>query len=390
MRPQVKIRLDFGHVRNALAAYRGPSLVVLAVALRVTATFASPNTLDIPNYEQVGRTLLSGGTLYVDTLGLYPYPPPWALWEMASVGLSSNVSFPWVIRVPILLADVYLVVLLTQIGGWKAGFFYAVNPVAVVICGYHGQFDAIPILCTLLSMRQYSAGRQDASAAFLAAGVTIKVFPVLLLPVYLARLPNWPQRVRFAAIVVGPTVTILLPFMLMDPGSAAREIMGYKGVLSHGLAVLVQIGTRLTGGNAVAILTACQAAFIVGYTGVVYRTTVARLSVPVSTGLVFACFYSLYPALSAQYLVWLLPYLGLCNRSVGTTYSLLGATAIVLEYGPTHFGLLTHLPAQFRVALWAGTSIAWWCVCSRWLVASLARNGGDENITPRDRETARA
>ncbi|MHB1007491.1 MAG: hypothetical protein ACYC3S_17890 [Chloroflexota bacterium] len=78
------------------------------------AVWLSPNTLDVPNYQTVAATLLAGRRLYGDTPGIYPYPPPWALWEVAAALIANATALPFafVIRLPILAADLAVVALL--------------------------------------------------------------------------------------------------------------------------------------------------------------------------------------------------------------------------------------------------------------------------------------
>ena len=63
-----------------------------------------------------------------------------------------------------------------------AAWIYAAHPVAVLVTGFHGQFDSIALLFVLLSVAALESGHRDRSALWLAAGIATKSFPVLLVP----------------------------------------------------------------------------------------------------------------------------------------------------------------------------------------------------------------
>src|SRR5262249_3848074 len=114
------------------------------------------------------------------------------------------------------------------------GWAYALHPVAVLIAGFHGQFDAVALLALLLALHALPRGRCDASALALAAAIAVKPFPVLVLPFALAFLPSPGARVRYAALATVPVPLLLVPFAWADPGALRRELLAYGGIADFG------------------------------------------------------------------------------------------------------------------------------------------------------------
>lgn len=127
----------------------------MALVLRLAAILVSPNTQDIPNYHLVGETLLQGGRLYADTPTAYPYPPLWAMWEVAAVLLGRWVPYPLVVRLPILAAEIGILVMLRNMAGPRAALLYAITPLPIMISGFHGQFDSLPLLFILAARARH-------------------------------------------------------------------------------------------------------------------------------------------------------------------------------------------------------------------------------------------
>jgi hypothetical protein len=61
-----------------------------------------PEVADTANYRNVAETLQYGGQLYIDTGGIYPYPPLWSLIELAALLLSQHTGVPFVFLVKLL------------------------------------------------------------------------------------------------------------------------------------------------------------------------------------------------------------------------------------------------------------------------------------------------
>src|SRR5581483_2671640 len=113
------------------------------------------------------------------------------------------------------LADVAIVWMLW---GWapRGAWVYALHPVALLVTGFHGQFDSLMLFFILLALKAQEAGSFDKSAWALAGAIATKSLPVLLLPFFLLARPTWRLRVRYAALAILPVVALLLPYAVAD------------------------------------------------------------------------------------------------------------------------------------------------------------------------------
>ncbi|MHB1007490.1 MAG: hypothetical protein ACYC3S_17885 [Chloroflexota bacterium] len=221
----------------------------------------------------------------------------------------------------------------------------------------------------LLATVRFERGHHRSAALGLAAAVALKSFPILLLPVFLSRLPRWRERLGFSALVALPTGLLLAPFFVQDWRAVFAEVFGYAGVFSHGLAVIVRFAAS-TAIDTTALRLLIPAIFLVGYTVLAHR--LVRIPGPLvcDIALVFTCFYALYAGISAQYLLWALPFLALLDKGALTASTAFGVVAVLSEYGPEHFAPLQAVPGVVVLVAWASTTLLWWYVNARWLITN--------------------
>src|SRR5438067_4084830 len=127
------------------------ALAGLAILVRVALAALFYGTSDVMAWELLGQLLLNGENFY--STELHNWPPLWiyflsAIWL---VHAATGLSFAFLVKLPAIAADAFIVVLLYRAGlrfGWSAraatltALAYALHPIAVFISGYHGQFDS--------------------------------------------------------------------------------------------------------------------------------------------------------------------------------------------------------------------------------------------------------
>jgi hypothetical protein len=380
-------------------ALLGPLLVGLALRALVLAV-SDRVVVDIERYHRVGEHLLDVSWNPYETRRLYPYPPPWALVEGGSLWLSRHGlgSFAILVRLPVLAADLGIVALLAA--AVRAGraspiapWLYALHPVALLVGGAQGQFDAVVFFFVLLASDALARDRRDASALALAGAIATKSFPVLFLP-FLAfhGRTSWRSVVRYAVLATLPVALLLVPFALADFAALRRELLAYSGVADFGWAGLGRGLHWVAGGelwrsearfwpvaSAVSkgLFLAAWAALLV-----VARARKERLSPEracQATVLAFLCCYGL---LSAQYLLWAVPFGVLRPGRSEAFYSTAATVGLAGFYFFLAPGVLFPRPLEGVAALAAGrvwvfgvgTTLVASCV---WLVAVL-RAGSDD------------
>ena len=373
-------------------AARAP--VAAAFVVRLAAILLSDRVVaDVLRYRRVAAHVLDVSWNPYLAKALYPYPPVWVWVEAGCEWLArhSGLSFAVLVKLPVLAAEVGIVALLARWGAARGGaarwapWIYALHPVAVLIAGFHGQFDSLALLMVLLAVRAAERGRHDAAALALAAGIAVKSFPILVAPVLLLRVTGSGARVRFLALALLPVAALLVPYLAHDASAVARELFGYGGVADFGwIGVWRGLRWMIDGtlGRAEArhwgaLIPAAKILFLAAYAAVLARRRAGGDLVGTVLA-VFVAFQAFYGALSAQYLLWVVPLAVLRPDRWLALHAAAATVGLVGFYLFLAPGVLT--PAEARMEP-AGTvwvigaaasllvSIAW--LFARWNVSQL-------------------
>ena len=368
--------------------------VAAAFVVRLAAILLSDRVVaDVLRYRRVAAHVLDVSWNPYQARHLYPYPPVWVWVEAGCEWLArhSGLSFAVLVKLPVLAAEVGIVALLARWGAERGGaarwapWIYALHPVAVLVTGFHGQFDSLALLMVLIAARASERGRHDAAALALAAGVAVKSFPILAVPALLLRVPGPAARVRFLALALLPVAALLVPYLAHDATAVARELFGYGGVADFGWigvwrGVRWMIDGTLGRGEAShwgPLIPVAKILFLAAYVAVLARRR-ASGELVVAVLAVFVAFQALYGALSAQYLLWVVPLAVLRPDrwlALHCAAATVGLVGFYLFLAP---GVLT--PAATRVVaagtLWVIGAAGVLLAAFGWLVA-LVRSSGD-------------
>lgn len=310
-------------------AFFGSLVALLLVALLVRLAgvlLADRMVADVLRYHKIASHVLDVSWNPYEAARLYPYPPLWIVFEVGAEWLARALGggFPILVKIPVVAADLGIVWLLARVGRSKAGpsgllaaWIYALHPVALLVTGFHGQFDSLAVFAVLLAFVLHDARRRDASALALALGIATKSFPVLLLPFFMLVQPDLRKATRFLLLATVPVGVLLLPFALANAPALQRELFGYGGIADFGWIGLVR-ALRWAATGALSRSEAVhwpvavawgKAAFLASWLGLLAICFRRRREV----SLVDAClavllaFLGLYGAVSAQYLLWVIP-----------------------------------------------------------------------------------
>lgn len=366
-------------------------ILAMALAVRVAAILlCSRMVADVERYHRVATHVLDVSPNPYLAPRLYPYPPVWVGFEAGAewVARRTALPFPVLVKLPVLAADLALVVLLARWGAARggsarhAGWLYALHPVAVLVGAVHGQFEALALLAVAGALVLLQARRRTASALALAAGVALKSFPILLLPVLLLLVPRG-ERLRYAALATAPVALLLLPFAWMDAGALGRELFGYGGVADFGWIGVWRGVTWMTTGALVRSAARFWAS-PVGLAKVVFLAAYAALVVALARDrlrldaegrslAVLLAFQVFYGALSAQYLAWVLPLGCLRPGRAFAVYSAAATAALAGFYVFLAPGVLlpadqVWVPRTLAGVAWALGSLATLAAAAAWLV----------------------
>lgn len=393
-------------VRAQLARLRRPFLIaaLVAVAVRLLpAWWTLPGDAlvqwDVDSYRAVADAVANRRDAY-DIAGRYPYLPLHMYVFAVADWLASHTGFSFLfwVKTPAIVADAAL----TLMVGYAAramgrrndaaalAMVFALNPVSVLVTGYHGQFDATPTALslgawTLLTFRR-DRWAMPLAAVLLGLGIADKTWPVLLAPILMWRMDTPNNRMLFGALTALPVLLLLAVYEILVPGGAVHALQvssEYQGVLGvWGFSALL---VRAAGPDARE--GAIQAAVLVGPTimlgslGFAYAAAARLRRDPERIALIVAVLYAAAAGWGTHWLSWLVPFALLAGRRWSAGY-LISASAyaatVYLGFGGVLWGF-TWLTNSFDpvgwlewagLALWASITIGVAVTCT----AALSRD----------------
>jgi hypothetical protein len=150
---------------------------------------------------------------------------------------ASGLTFPVLLRLPGILADfVVLLVLLEipkkqaeiRIPTWALALF-ALSPVSLMISGFHGNTDPVMVMFLVLASYMCLRNKSALSGLFLALSCQIKVMPLLFVPIFFFL---WFQRraiVSFLLPFAFASVALWWEPLLKFPALFIKNVLSYSG-----------------------------------------------------------------------------------------------------------------------------------------------------------------
>jgi hypothetical protein len=204
----------------------------LGVALRLAAASQGHN-FDMDCWRSWADLAARGGTIYLDTAAhpsgapfqlAWIYGPVWfyllhGLDLLPSFGVDPSTSLSMKIAIFLTAVDVGIFAFLRHRYSALVATLFFLNPISIVITGFHRQFENLAILVALLSVASFRSdkGWRPRILASLGLGVSLSVKHILFaFPLWLAfRERSWSARITVVAI---PYALFLSGFAFYLPG----------------------------------------------------------------------------------------------------------------------------------------------------------------------------
>jgi hypothetical protein len=363
-------------------------LLVVLIALLIRAYLVSISCVcaDILSFHIWASMLQAGKRLYSQVPCNYPPLSVWFSWLVFVY--SGGPSFAVWMRIPMVLADCVTVAMLFTIAPWMA-WAYALNPVSLLLI-LHGQMDPIMVASTLGAILLMPSLW---SAVVLSIGIGLKSYPILLLPLFLLRVPGLTRKVFYAALATAPLLT-LVPYWRQDAAAVRTFVLRYPGVIDQGWAAFFRysppnwwqwVWPNHDLGNT-AVFNSKQwfwypyAALLIWDAVTVLYGYANRLSAMVAG--VYLLFYVVLGTISVQHLLWALPFFLIVWPRFALIYTVIATTTMFGEYTALNLaGIMYPGPfARFRPSgnwfqfyRWA-TGVCW-MVCAGWLLSRVIPRG---------------
>lgn len=332
-------------------------LVVLAFSLRVLLAWVfGSQVADIEQFYWMANIIANSENIF-HTPGLFHYTPiamflPYWCLKITEI---TNLPFHFVIKWPTIFADILILIIIWKITiqrtkskdtAFLSGMIYATNPISLLITCFHGSYNIIFILFSLFAFALMTSN-SDAKYYRLAAlslgfAIGFRGFAILFLPFFVmtAKL-DWKKKIYFIIISAFPSVVTLIPFLIVDYQAVLRDTFLYSGVIDFGWVAIARAFWFIIDGNYYLpgtlgdeLLNVSKFAFLITYGLLIFNFFYLKGKNNLLIGIIstILLFYSIYGGLSAQYLVWLVPFTVLMNIQWVKIFSIFAAMAMICFY----------------------------------------------------------
>lgn len=340
-------------VERSRAAIWVVSAAAIALVLKLLIAFSTIGTNDVVMFYRFSHELMRHGLewTYRNDL-LFNHPPLIAYFLRAICAFSERpfaqeigLTFPFLLRLPGIIADFLVVVTLLRIRQQKpelhlpvwALLLFALSPVSLMVSGFHGNTDSIMVMFLVLATCAGLRNQPLRCGIFFALSCQIKVVPVLFLPILIF---FWLHRRALLTFLIPLCVTTLVCWsepLLVFPLVFAKNVLSYGSTWGiWGFSYLLRLTglpefSRVSffgfGGWQIFVVTACKliiisSLLILGWR----RREVESRGVWDSIAYGWIIFFIFSPGVCTQYLVWLAPFILLLSPTFYTW--LLGSSSI--------------------------------------------------------------
>ncbi len=386
-------------------------IVAIVVVVRgVLAWIFGAEVADLSQYHWMADIIQRGENIY-ETQGLFHYTPlPMFLpdWSL-QVSQALKLPFHFVVKWPMILADVGIALILwwqaRKCGLEKYAFLislgYAFNPVSLLTTVFHGSYSVLPAFFTLLAyclITIYPDKRYyRLSALSLGMAIGLRGYPILYLPFILRKLKlDWRHKVVYVILAGLPSLISFIPFVFANFQAVWTEVFSYSGVADFGwIAAARSYWLLLTGNQYLPgilsdqLLGASKRLFLVIYVIWVIQFWRKHNQYSLLTGILgtILLFLGIYGGISAQYLIWVVPFALLYKSRWEKAFTWTAAGSMVFFYLfyfpailfgslPIHWTEFNSTVMVFRLIF----DIAYWLVTLAWFVWIIFKPVPDINV----------
>ena len=355
-------------------------ILSLALCARLVVLFSTTGVeYDITSYHLQALSVMLHQNVYLFT-GRYPYPPVW-IWLVTLAQLGANATslpFVWLVKIPGILGDCLIIMLLQRHVSFQAARFYALNPIAILVTAGHGQFDGLVMGLVMLSwvfLRKARHSDVAVAAITLGGAIALKGYPVLLFPALLKTISRQKRRVVATVLALLPLVIACLIYSVLF-GFVQEMIIN---VLTHGSPT--DFGWSLVTSSLLKLFWPSRVTQVMDLLGLVTRAIIVLLacifpwrwrswSVEQLWLVTLFSFYMLSPGVSVQYLLWILPLFAIVDRKLGWVFTIFSTLVALLFYFTVFPGAVpggmtvsSFVPLYVWQTCYLAADLVWWLIC---------------------------
>ena len=348
--------------RTAAAAAVGAALVGLSFLLLAVGAFEDSRIVDTPVYSRYGEAVLDGKVPYRDFSLEYPPGalPAFVLPALAPAG-EFDLAFGILVGLLSVVSVALVAVALGRLGAGPARLYGGVvlAGLAPLLLGtlVLSRYDAWPAALSVAAIAAIVSGRHRLALAVLAAAVTAKLYPAVLLPLFLAATAarkGGREAAVSLAVFAAVLAAVLLPFAAASADGLGAsferqterplqvESLGSSLVLAAGQAgsyeptVVSSFGSQNLFGelpDALAtVQTILQALAILAIWALFLPRRASSEALVAAAAAAVAALVAFGKVLSPQFLLWLVPLVPLAGGGLGLAAGALLAAALLLTH----------------------------------------------------------
>jgi|SRR5215213_3116966 len=240
--------------------------------------------------------------------------PPFIIHFLKLIGTSTT-WFPFWLRLPAILADIGMVLLVARLiprMSTRLMVLLALNPVSILVSGFHGNTDPLMIFFVVLTVYLLKMGQLNWAAAAFGMAINIKVVPLLLIPAILVYIWSWKSArsaILFGCIAAVVVLALSMPYVLSDPQVIAKATLGYRGMYGQwGIGRILFAFPISRAGHGIAARLAQTLIIVLTLALAVYLNR-RKIDLVYQIGLIFFALFFLSSGVAVQYLSWPVPFI---------------------------------------------------------------------------------
>ncbi|MEP7014210.1 MAG: hypothetical protein ABI925_02100 [Verrucomicrobiota bacterium] len=326
----------------------GPDIWIIAAALiatflKLAIAYTTIGTNDSVSFYVFARSLAEHGLAWTYVRGaeflpigpIFNHPPVTAYYLQLIERLTRTeflqacgVTFPFLLRLPGIVADFIVVAVLTRLSRTDARcrlplwalLFFAVSPVSLMVSGFHGNTDSVMVMFLFLAAVACIKNRALFCGLFLALSCQVKIIPLLFFPIFFLFWSHRREAGRFMAPFVLTNLALWWEPLSKFPVLFAKNVLLYGSFWGNwGITYWLRFThletfSRVSFMNlsvaqtAIAIL--LKISIITAILGLAWRRrSLDGYAMIKSMGYAWLIFFALSPGICPQYMVWLAPFI---------------------------------------------------------------------------------
>jgi uncharacterized membrane protein len=354
-------------------------LAVVAFAIKIQIAFNTFGTNDVVAFYTFARSLSDhglewtyrNGVVWFSNFPVFNHPPLTAYYLEFIESLSRyefcrdyGLTFPFLLRLPGIVADFIVVLLLLRMSAltigtrirvpvWALGTF-ALSPVSIMVSGFHGNTDPVMVMFLFAAAYMCLQERPALCGLFFALSCQIKIVPILFIPIFIC---FWFARGKAFRFLIPALICSLILWaepLVRFPGLFFRNVLGYGSYWgTWGFTYWL----RLTGGSQFSRVSFYNLSLAQNLTVLILKLIIIAAVIMIawrrrhlggpalihSLAYAWMIFFVFAPGIGVQHMIWLAPFVLILSPSFYACLLAASSLFLFFFYNLTAGGLPWHL-----------------------------------------------